>query len=66
MTGLATMGANLARNLARHGFAVAVHNRTEARTTALVDRYGDEGTFVPAALDRGVRLLARAAARASW
>jgi len=48
VTGLATMGANLARNLARHGFAVAVHNRTEARTTALVDRYGDEGTFVPA------------------
>ena len=48
VTGLATMGANLARNLARHGFAVAVHNRTEARTTALVDRYGDEGAFVPA------------------
>ena len=48
VTGLATMGANLARNLARHGFATAVHNRTDARTTALIDAHGDEGTFVPA------------------
>ena len=47
VTGLAVMGRNLARNLARHGFATALHNRTEARTTALVDAHGDEGTFVP-------------------
>jgi len=47
VTGLAVMGRNLARNLARHGFAVAVHNRTSARTTALVEQFGDEGTFVP-------------------
>ena len=32
VTGLATMGANLARNVARNGFPVAVHNRTERRT----------------------------------
>jgi 6-phosphogluconate dehydrogenase len=38
--GLATMGANLARNAARHGFAVAVHNRTESRTQELPDRPG--------------------------
>jgi 6-phosphogluconate dehydrogenase len=26
VTGLAVVGPNLARNLARHGYAVAVHN----------------------------------------
>ncbi|MDQ3114274.1 MAG: NAD(P)-binding domain-containing protein, partial [Actinomycetota bacterium] len=29
VTGLATMGRNLARNLARHGHVVALHNRTQ-------------------------------------
>ncbi|MFJ9552355.1 NADP-dependent phosphogluconate dehydrogenase [Nocardiopsis sp. NPDC101807] len=48
VTGLAVMGRNLARNLARNGFAVAVHNRTEARTRDLVDGFGHEGSFVPA------------------
>ncbi|MFE4217199.1 NADP-dependent phosphogluconate dehydrogenase [Streptomyces sp. NPDC056844] len=48
VTGLAVMGSNLARNFARHGHAVAVHNRTAARTRALVDTYGEEGNFVPA------------------
>ncbi len=47
VTGLAVMGRNLARNLARHGH-VAVHNRTAARTKALVEEFGDEGTFLPA------------------
>jgi 6-phosphogluconate dehydrogenase len=28
VTGLAVMGRNLARNFARHGHRVAVHNRT--------------------------------------
>jgi 6-phosphogluconate dehydrogenase len=46
VTGLATMGANLARNMARNGFPVAVHNRTEARTRELVGRHGDEGRLV--------------------
>ena len=46
VTGLATMGQNLSRNIARHGFPVAVHNRSSSRTKTLVDRYGDEGTFV--------------------
>ena len=32
VTGLAVMGANLARNIARRGVPVAVHNRTAART----------------------------------
>ncbi|NUO96694.1 MAG: NADP-dependent phosphogluconate dehydrogenase [Nonomuraea sp.] len=48
VTGLATMGRNLARNLARHGYAVAVHNRTTSRTQQLVREFGGEGTFVPA------------------
>jgi 6-phosphogluconate dehydrogenase len=49
VTGLAVMGRNLARNLARHGFTVAVHNRTRARTDALLAENGDEGTFLPSA-----------------
>jgi 6-phosphogluconate dehydrogenase len=52
VTGLAVMGRNLARNLARHGYPVALHNRTAERTQALVAEHGDEGTFVPAASPR--------------
>ncbi|UUY51060.1 NADP-dependent phosphogluconate dehydrogenase [Streptomyces yangpuensis] len=48
VTGLAVMGSNLARNFARNGFTVAVHNRTAARTTALVEEFGHEGAFVAA------------------
>ena len=47
VTGLAVMGSNLARNLARHGHVVALHNRTALRTSALVDAFGSEGTFLP-------------------
>jgi 6-phosphogluconate dehydrogenase len=65
ITGLAVMGQNLARNLARHGIPVAVHNRTEARTRELIERYGHEGPFTPtttvealvAALERPRRIL---------
>ncbi len=46
VTGLAVMGRNLARNFARNGFTVAVHNRSFAKTQSLVDDHGDEGTFV--------------------
>src|SRR5262245_24536402 len=47
VTGLAVMGRNLARNLARHGYRVAVHNRTPDRTRGLVAEHGLEGTFLP-------------------
>src|SRR3954471_9606328 len=47
VTGLGVMGRNLARNLARHGHTVALHNRTYSRTQALIDKHGDDGTFVP-------------------
>ena len=46
VTGLAVMGRNLARNLARHGFPVALHNRSPERTRSLVAEHGDEGTFI--------------------
>ncbi|HEX9031532.1 MAG TPA: NAD(P)-binding domain-containing protein, partial [Streptosporangiaceae bacterium] len=46
VTGLAVMGRNLARNLARHGYRVALHNRTYERTASLVAEHGDEGTFI--------------------
>lgn len=65
VTGLAVMGRNLARNFARNGYAVALHNRTAARTHALVEEFGSEGTFVAtetakefvAALERPRRLV---------
>jgi 3-hydroxyisobutyrate dehydrogenase-like beta-hydroxyacid dehydrogenase len=40
------MGQNLARNVARHGFPVAVHNRTAARTHELLERHGGDGPKV--------------------
>ncbi|WP_067676892.1 NADP-dependent phosphogluconate dehydrogenase [Nocardia miyunensis] len=46
VTGLAVMGSNIARNLARHGYTVALHNRSVAKTDALLDAHGDDGEFV--------------------
>jgi 6-phosphogluconate dehydrogenase len=46
VTGLAVMGANLARNLARHGYVTAVHNRTRSRTHEFLTHHGTEGPFV--------------------
>jgi 6-phosphogluconate dehydrogenase len=43
LTGLATMGANLARNVAHHDIPVAVHNRTAARTEKFMAEHGSEG-----------------------
>ncbi|MFF2022081.1 NADP-dependent phosphogluconate dehydrogenase [Streptomyces sp. NPDC058171] len=65
VTGLAVMGRNLARNFARNGYTVALHNRTAARTHDLVRQFGEEGIFVPAesaedfvaALERPRRLV---------
>jgi len=65
VTGLGVMGRNLARNFARHGYPVALHNRTASRVTDIVAEFGDEGTFVPtqtagefvAALQRPRRLI---------
>ncbi|MET7847890.1 NADP-dependent phosphogluconate dehydrogenase [Streptomyces avermitilis] len=65
VTGLAVMGRNLARNFARNGYTVALHNRTASRTRDLVEEFGHEGDFVPAetakdfvaALERPRRLV---------
>jgi len=46
VTGLAVMGSNLARNLARNGFKVAVNNRTYTKTSAFLAEYGNDGDFV--------------------
>lgn len=46
VTGLAVMGRNLARNFARNGFTVAVHNRSPEKMRSLVDEHGDEGDFI--------------------
>jgi 6-phosphogluconate dehydrogenase len=45
VTGLAVMGANLARNIARHGVPTAVHNRTAAKTEQFMSEYAGEGDF---------------------
>ncbi|MFI8006895.1 NADP-dependent phosphogluconate dehydrogenase [Streptomyces sp. NPDC086010] len=65
VTGLAVMGRNLARNFARNGYTVALHNRTVARTKALAEEFGHEGDFIVAtsaeefvaALERPRRLV---------
>ncbi|MEU2003198.1 NADP-dependent phosphogluconate dehydrogenase [Rhodococcus sp. NPDC019627] len=46
VTGLAVMGSNIARNLARHGHTVALHNRSIAKTDALIAEHGGDGDFV--------------------
>ena len=48
VTGMAVMGSNLARNLARNGFKVAIHNRSAAKTEKVIAEHGDEGDFFPA------------------
>ncbi|WP_420108904.1 NAD(P)-binding domain-containing protein, partial [Mycolicibacter arupensis] len=46
VTGLAVMGSNIARNFASHGYTVALHNRSVAKTDALLAAHGSEGNFV--------------------
>jgi len=65
VTGLAVMGSNIARNFARHGYTVALHNRSIAKTDALLAEHGSDGDFVRsetveeflAALERPRRVL---------
>jgi 6-phosphogluconate dehydrogenase len=46
VTGLAVMGRNLARNFARNGYTVAVHNRSVAKMTSLIEEHGADGDFI--------------------
>jgi 6-phosphogluconate dehydrogenase len=48
LTGLAVVGANLARNVASHGIPIAVHNRTVRRTERFMADHGDEGPITGA------------------
>ena len=48
VTGMAVMGSNLARNLARNGFKVAIHNRSVGKTEKVAAEHGGEGEFYPA------------------
>ena len=63
VTGLAVMGRNLARNLARHGYRVALHNRTAERTRSLVAEHGRRGHVPPERVHSGLRRVPGAAAR---
>ena len=58
IVGLATMGMNLARNLASRDIRVGVYNRTRERTDEFMAAHGSEGDFRPAAtLQDLVRIL---------
>jgi 6-phosphogluconate dehydrogenase len=58
VVGLATMGENLARNLASHGVRVVVYNRTRKRTDDFMAAHGSDGRFRPAvSLEEMVRML---------
>ncbi|GJF14857.1 6-phosphogluconate dehydrogenase, decarboxylating [Mycolicibacterium cyprinidarum] len=46
VTGLAVMGSNIARNFASHGYTVALHNRSIAKTDTLLAEHGSDGNFV--------------------
>lgn len=45
LIGLAVMGQNFARNVARHGHSVAVFNRTVTKTESFVECFKNEGDF---------------------
>ena len=47
VVGLAVMGSNIARNLARHDYTVAVYNRSTEKTDAFMAEYGKDGDFIP-------------------
>ena len=50
VTGLAVMGSNIARNFAHHGYTVALHNRSIARTDTLLSEHGSEAVAVMQAI----------------
>jgi len=58
VVGLATMGENLARNLASHGARVVVYNRTRKRTDDFMAAHSKDGDFRPAgSLEELARIL---------
>ncbi|WP_312718719.1 NADP-dependent phosphogluconate dehydrogenase [Mobilicoccus sp.] len=60
VVGMAVMGSNLARNLARHGYAVGLYDHWPDRTETMMRDHGSEGAFVPAGdVEDFVRSLSR-------
>ena len=57
LIGLAVMGQNLVRNMARNGFKVAVYNRTSAKTKAFVESVPEKGITPGYTLEEFVGLL---------
>ncbi|WP_287130186.1 NADP-dependent phosphogluconate dehydrogenase [Candidatus Cyanaurora vandensis] len=47
LIGLAVMGENLALNIERNGFPIAVYNRTEAKTKEFMEARGKDKNFIP-------------------
>ncbi len=47
VVGMAVMGSNLARNFASRGHTVAIYNRSPEKTHAVMEQYGNEGSFIP-------------------
>ena len=52
VTGLAVMGSNLARNFARHGYTVALHNRSDRQDRGAAGRARVGGQLRPQRDDR--------------
>jgi 6-phosphogluconate dehydrogenase len=48
LIGLAVMGENLARNIERNGFPIAVYNRTPEKTREFIKKHGRGRRFAPA------------------
>jgi 6-phosphogluconate dehydrogenase len=46
MAGLGVMGLNLARNIASHGYPVAVWNRDPSHVDEVVTKYGSDGSLI--------------------
>ncbi len=59
LIGLGVMGQNLVRNMARHGFQVAVYNRTRAKTEAFAHEHPDPNIVPTYTLDEFVAQLER-------
>ncbi|MDR0849560.1 MAG: NADP-dependent phosphogluconate dehydrogenase [Propionibacteriaceae bacterium] len=55
--GMAVMGSNLARNLAHHGYHVAIYNRTTAKTLEVAAEFPEEGFIVAEDLESFVASL---------
>ena len=46
VVGMEEIESKQARNLAQHGYTVAIYNRTFAKTQQVLADHGDEGKFI--------------------